>query len=240
MLEPMSLERYSSAVLALLDTIFEEEAPAMRTAATWIADAVAEDHLIYTFGTGHSHVLASEMFHRAGGLASVSLMVEPGATFQVGALAGTLLERTAGYGSIIAGRYPIEPGDVLIAISNSAANAVVLEVAQAAKARGARVMALLSRQFAQKKRSPMLGIADLVLDNHGPAGDALVEIGSETVGPISTVAGAFILNAIWCEAAYLLYHRGLPIPAYRSSNMPGAEAHNTRWIEHLKGRVRHL
>lgn len=236
----MSLERYSTAVLTLLQTVLEQETPAMRTAATWIADAVAEDRLIYTFGTGHSHVLASEMFHRAGGLASVSLMIEPGATFQVGALAGTLLERTAGYGSIIAERYPIEPGDVLIAISNSAANAVVLEVAQAAKDKGAKVIALLSRQYAQMKQSPMLHLADLVLDNHGPAGDAIVTIDSEAVGPVSTVAGAFILNAIWCETANLLYRRGLPIPAYRSSNMPGAEAHNARWIEHLKGRVRHL
>lgn len=236
----MSLERYSMAVLALLQTVLEQETPALRTAATWIADAVAEDHLIYTFGTGHSHVLASEMFHRAGGLASVSLMMEPGVTFQVGALAGTLLERTAGYGSIIAERYPIEPGDVLITISNSAANAVVLEVAQAAKAKGARVIALLSRQYAQMKQSPLIGIADLLLDNHGPAGDAIVEIDRQTVGPVSTVVGAFILNAVWCEAAELLHGRGLPIPAYRSSNMPGAEAHNARWIEHLKGRVRHL
>ncbi|WP_337869308.1 sugar isomerase domain-containing protein [Meiothermus sp.] len=236
----MSLERYSTAVLALLQTILEQETPVLRTAAAWIADAVAQDRLIYTFGTGHSHVLASEMFHRAGGLASVSLMIEPGTTFQVGALAGTLLERTAGYGSIIAERYPIEPGDLLIAISNSAANAVVLEVAQAAKAKGARVIALLSRQYAQMKQSPLLGIADLVLDNHGPVGDAIVAINGETVGPVSTVAGAFILNAVWCEAAELLYGRGLPIPAYRSSNMPGAEAHNARWIEHLKGRVRHL
>ncbi len=236
----MSLEQYSSAVLALLQTILEQEAHALRTAATWIADAVAEDRLIYTFGTGHSHVLASEMFHRAGGLASVSLMIEPGATFQVGALAGTLLERTVGYGSIIAERYPIEPGDVLIAISNSAANAVVLEVAQAAKVRGARVIALLSRAYAQMKQSPMFEIADLVLDNHGPAGDALVEIGDEVVGPVSTVAGAFILNAVWCEAAQILHRRGLPIPAYRSSNMPGAEAHNARWVAHFKGRVRHL
>lgn len=236
----MSLERYSTAVLALLQTILERETPAMRMASAWIADAVANDRLIYTFGTGHSHALASEMFHRAGGLASVSLMIEPGATFQVGALAGTLLERTAGYGSIIAERYPIEAEDVLIAISNSAVNAVVLEVAQAAKAKGARVIALLSRSYAQMNQSPMLGIADLVLDNHGPAGDAILTINGEAVGPVSTVAGAFILNAVWCEAAELLHGRGLPIPAYRSSNMPGAEAHNARWIEHLKGRVRHL
>ena len=236
----MSLERYTSQALALLQTVVKQEKPAMQQAAQWMAEAIEADRIIYTFGTGHSYVLAAELFHRAGGLAAVSLMMDSGTAFEPGATASTFLERVSGYGAHIVERYPVQAGDVLIVISNSAANAVVLDVARAAKAKGMKVIALISRQYAAQKDSPMPQIADLVLDNHTPPGDALVEVGAEAVAAGSGVVGTFILNALVAEAAALLEAKGRPISAYRSSNMPGAEEHNAVLIEKYRHRVKHL
>jgi uncharacterized phosphosugar-binding protein len=172
----MSLETYAAKALSLLQEVLELETPTLKLAAQLMAEAIAADKLIYAFGTGHSYVLAAELFHRAGGLAPVSLMMDSGTAFEPGATASTFLERVSGYGAHVLERYPAQSGDVLLVISNSAANAVVLDVAKAAKTKGMKVIALLSRQYAQMKQSPMLQIADLVLDNHTPPGDALVQV----------------------------------------------------------------
>lgn len=36
-------------------------------AAEWIAKSVQKDGIIHVFGCGHSHMLAEELFYRAGG-----------------------------------------------------------------------------------------------------------------------------------------------------------------------------
>lgn len=236
----MSLETYAAKAFALLQEVLERETPALKEAARVMADAITADRLIYAFGTGHSYGLAAELFHRAGGLAPVSLMMDSGTAFEPGATASTFLERVPGYGVHVVERYPVEAGDVLLAISNSAANAVVLDVARAAKARGMTVIALLSRPYAQMKNSPMPQIAHLVLDNHTPPGDALVEVGGETVAAGSGVVGSFILSALVAEVAGLLAAGGRGVPAYRSSNMPGAEEHNAGLLERYRHRVKHL
>ena len=53
-------------------------------------------------------------------------------------------------------------------------------------------------------------IADIVLDNHGVAGDALVQLENSElrVGPLSTIAGAFILNAVLTEAVWRINAEG--------------------------------
>ncbi|MCP3762724.1 SIS domain-containing protein [Domibacillus sp. A3M-37] len=40
-------------------------------AAEWISDCVQKGGVIHVFGCGHSHMLAEELFYRAGGLACI-------------------------------------------------------------------------------------------------------------------------------------------------------------------------
>ncbi|MCD6291491.1 MAG: sugar isomerase domain-containing protein [Anaerolineae bacterium] len=128
----------------------------------------------------------------------------------------TRLERLPGFGAQIIEETPIGPGDVLISVSVSGRNVTVVEATQAAKARGARIIALASLQYSRSvsPRRPgmprLFEIADLVLDNRVPIGDALVEIDGllQRVGPSSTVTGAAILNAVVMRTAEILSERG--------------------------------
>ncbi len=88
----------------------------------------------------------------------------------------------------------------------------------------------------------MADIADVVLDNGSPAGDAVVSVpGSELrVGPISTSIGAALLNAIFAEAAVRLQSSGAGAPVYLSANMPGAAEVNKRLVARYRARNRHL
>jgi hypothetical protein len=77
--------------------------------------------------------------------------------------------------------------------------------AQIGKERGATVIAITSETYSKQaaKGVRLAEVADIVLDNGAPSGDATVAVpGSDLkVGPISTSIGAALLNAVMAAAA---------------------------------------
>ena len=53
--------------------------------------------LIYTFGTGHSHILAEEVFYRAGGFAPVYPVLDDALMLHTNASRSSQFERIEGY-----------------------------------------------------------------------------------------------------------------------------------------------
>ena len=237
---------YMTAVRNLLDTIAEREAPPMQGAVDAIVAALRADRMLYIFGTGHSHMLAEEGHYRAGGLAPVCPILTATLMLHESAIVSTRMERTSGLAATVLSRYAVQPGDVIMIYSNSGANAVPVEMAIAAKEAGMVVIAIVALDYAATVAAGASGrkladIADIVIDNHGVPGDALVEIGGGLrAGPASTVAGAFILNAILTEVAAQLAQAGGAAPVFISANMPGAVAHNAGLIEKYRTRNPHL
>ena len=244
----MSLNAYFNQALGVLDTIREEESESLLTVAELFATAIRQGKLLYTFGTGHSSLLASEGLYRAGGLACVSTILEATNTFETGAIAGSFFERLQGYAGLLLDRYPLEEGDVLVVFSNSGANALPVEVASEAKERGVKTVAVTSKAYAaqapvtSKNGETLAQVADLVIDNHVPPGDAVVAFYGDEMraASVSTVAGAFIWNALVAETVGQLEAAGAEAPVYISSNMPGAKEHNLELTRRYRQRVRHL
>ncbi|HUC14112.1 MAG TPA: sugar isomerase domain-containing protein, partial [Acidimicrobiales bacterium] len=160
---------YLSTVRALLEELGDEE-DAMMLAAQWCADAITGGGLVHVFGAGHSHMAAEEAFYRAGGLVPVNAVLVDWLMLHQGSRRASLLERQPGLGELIVSTEPVEAGDVFFVVSNSGRNPVPVEVAEAAKSRGAKVVALTSRQHsaavaARGGRGVKLAdIADLVID----------------------------------------------------------------------------
>ncbi len=246
MVELTGAQAYMQAVQQRLDAIATTQRDAISRAADLVAAAIAADGQVYLFGTGHSHMLAEEGFHRAGGLAPVCPVLLSGLMLHEGAEVSTALERTSGVAAAVLTRYRPTPQDVLMVFSNSGANTVPVEMAQAGKAAGMPVIAVVALDYAaQVKAGPsgkkLADIADVVLDNQGVPGDALVEVSEGVrVGPLSTVAGAFLLNAVLAEATARLAQRGVPLPVYISANMPGAHEHNAALLAKYRTRNPHL
>ena len=240
-------QAYMQAVLDRLTAIREHESAAIERAAAAVADAIAAGGMVYLFGTGHSHMLAEEGHFRAGGFAAVCPVLSSSLMLHESAEVSSRLERTSGVGPAILARYQPTARDVLVIFSNSGVNTVPVETAQEAKRIGMTVIAVISKDYAaQIQPGPpgvkLADIADVVLDNHGVPGDALVALDEEglRVGPLSTIAGAFLLNAVLAEAACRLQARGIKPPIFISANMPGAAEHNTRLIEQYRDRNPHL
>jgi uncharacterized phosphosugar-binding protein len=238
---------YMTAVRERLDAIASTQGAAIDRAADAIVQAVEAGGQVYLFGTGHSHMLAEEGHYRAGGFAAVCPVLCSSLMLHEGAVASTKLERTSGLGPAVLSRYRPTADDVLVIFSNSGVNAVPVETALAAKATGMTVIAVISQEYAAQapvgpQGKKLADIADIVLDNHGVPGDALVPLEDSPlrVGPLSTIAGAFLLNAILTEAVWRINEKGGTPPVYISANMPGAERHNQALIDEYRTRNPHL
>lgn len=243
----MSATIYFQKAFEILEQLRLDSA-ALQNVAAVFAKAIEDDKLIYTFGTGHSSLLASEGLYRAGGLACVSAILEPSTTYELGMIAGSAYERLSGQAALILDRYPLRAGDVLVIYSNSGVNAVPVEMAQEAKARGLITVAVMSRQYSKQapktaaSKQTLADVAEYVIDNYIPPGDAVVPFYEDTLraAAVSNVAGALIWNALVAETVALLEIKGIKAPVYISSNMPGAKEHNATLIEKYRRRVKHL
>ena len=240
---------YLDRVIELLQEVRDTQAAAIEQAAQAVAAAIQADHLIYVFGASHAGMLAQEVFYRAGGLVPVNPILPGGLTTDVRPVTLTSkLERLPGFGAQIISEYPISPGDVLIVHSVSGRNAAAVEVAQGGRAAGAFVIAVTSLAYSNAVQARAAGqprlfeVADLVLDNRAPIGDALIALPglAQRAGASSTVTGAAMLNAVMVRAAELLLQRTGEAPVFMSANLDGGDAANQRWLDHYRGRLTYL
>ena len=174
--------RYLELAGDLVERLLDGEWPNIDRAADLVADALSRGGTIHAFGTGHSHVLAEELYYRAGGFVRVSPILFEGLMLHSSALLSTSLERMPGLAEALLDDHPIARGDVLVVASNSGRNAVTAELAQAARAAGASVIAVTSLRHANAQEARTHGlprlheVADVVIDNGGIVGDAAIDI----------------------------------------------------------------
>lgn len=217
------------------------------TVAGWLGDALARDGWLYVFGTGHSHLVAEEIFYRAGGLAHAVPMLDSRVMLHEDAIGATYTEREEGFSERLIAHYPVAAGDVLIVVSNSGRNAVPIEMALAGRARGLRVAAILNRTQSEAwpSRHPsgkkLADVAEVVIDNCGPNGDAWLQLPGMpgAIGSTSSMAGLLIIQLIQVRAVELALARGVAPEMYISSNTSGDD-HNDRLLQKYKARIRHL
>lgn len=228
--------RYLATAAALITRLAEESWPDIAAAAEAVADALGSGRRIHVFGTGHSHMLAEEMYYRAGGLVGIAPILFDGVMLHHSTARSTAFERLPGLAEALLADHPIGENDVIIIASNSGGNVASIEMASAARHLGATVIAVSSLQHANSPLaragdSPRLHqLADIVIDNGGVVGDAAITIDGfdRAVAPTSTAVGAAIVNAIVAQAAELLVARGTPPDVYQSLNTAAGNADHER------------
>lgn len=234
------IHEYLKQIHALLEQAEQTQLTAMNEAARLLCAATLAGKKIYTFGCNHGGLLAMELFYRTGGLANVEWMRFPGLALDVTPPTITSgIEGLPGYGQLVMEAYPVQPGDVVLIHSVSGKNMVTMDVAMAAKERGAKVLALtnVSLSASSKPIHPsgmrLYEVADVVIDNCGGESDALLTIPGceQKVAPSSTAVGAAILNAVVAEAARLLTTHGYTPPILASCNAEGGAAYNQKLLQ---------
>ena len=121
-----------------------------------MADCIAAGGVVHVFGSGHSHMMAEEVFHRAGGLFAFNAMLDINLT-SFGTLKAGMVERTEGYAKVILDSFDVRPGEVVIVVSNSGINPVPIELAiEARQARRDDDRHHLRRKLRLGRISPLL------------------------------------------------------------------------------------
>lgn len=235
--------KYYQHASSLLDQTFEDEEAHIQQAASLLTDSCLQGGRIYVFGSGHSHMMAEEVYARAGGLALIKAILPQELMVIDFPTKSTGLERISGYAASLLELYKLDEKDTIVIISNSGRNSVPVEMAQAAREKGAKVIALtsLAHSKACTSRAPsgkrLFELADVVLDNHAPKGDASLEIeGCDTpVGPVSDFLGIFLMDAMMTQVIENLAKAGRKPPVFVSSNVDGGDEVNRRLFETYYG-----
>ena len=247
----VSAEQYISEIKRLVEEVQSTQLENIKRAAGLITDTIAKGRLPFIFGAGHSHFLCYEVFARAGGLGQWQPILDHGLDFGSGARRQGGYERLTGVAAIIIRDYDVQPDDVLVVISNSGRNPAPVEMALEGKKRGATIIALTSMQHsssvspANPAGKRLYEVADLVLDNRCPPGDALIELEGlpPRVAPGSTVMGALVLNAIVAQVARNQLERGETPMVALSGNLEGGQEYNQRVYAPMGkklGHIRHM
>ncbi len=242
-------EDYLQQIRAVVDRVGAGQAEEKRRAALLLTTTVRNGGVIQAFGCGHSEALAMEIAGRAGGLVPTNrialrdIVLYGGDPLDV--LAGGAVERDPAIAHRLYELAPVKPDDAFVIASNSGINGAVVEMALLVKERGHPLVAITSARHSAgvASRHPSgrkLGeIADVVLDNGAPYGDATLPLpGGGAVGAVSSITAALLAQQIVTEVVANLLAAGITPPVYLSDNVPGGKEHNAELEARYAGRIR--
>jgi len=242
----MGASTYFDQALNTIKEVARTQAGIIRSAAEMIAKGIGAGKSIFSFGASHSFILTEEMVYRSGGLMLINPIYPHGMNFSVHPLPATSrMERVLGLGRELLEASPAKTGDILLITSNSGRNHVVIDMALRAKEMGLQTVAITSLAYSRavNSRHPcgkkLCDLCDFVIDNCTPCGDAAVQIPglAQKVGPLSTVAGCAIVNALVTEIVSILAEKGLTPPVFLSANLDGGDEHNAKCLAANRHRI---
>lgn len=238
--------KYKSEFLRCLDHM-ENQIEDINLLAEKVFESLKEESVLHVFGSGHSHVIAEEMFHRAGGLVQVNAILEPYLMPHAGPSRVGTLERSTGVAAGIMKSHDMREGEILILASNSGINAVTVELAQLAKEQGVYTVAFTSLTHsknvpAREGRKKLYEVVDMVIDSGSPRGDACVGFeGMELkVSPLSGALSMYFAQFFVASVAECFRKNNLTPPIYQSANTPGGDEHNKDLEKKYRSRIQHL
>jgi uncharacterized phosphosugar-binding protein len=219
----VSAQAYVHTLTPILAAVTEQIDGPIQQAADLVTTALRANGVIQAFGSGHSEALAMEIAGRAGGL----------------------IERDPSYSRKLYELSAAREGDLFVIASNSGVNGSIVELASVVKEKGHPLIAITSLQHTggMESRHPsgkkLIDFADVVLDNHAPYGDSVLDLpDGGKVCAVSSITAALIAQMLVAEVLRRLTEAGEIPPVYLSANIPGGDEHNHALEAQYAGRIR--
>jgi uncharacterized phosphosugar-binding protein len=245
---------YRNTLVEIMDKILGE-IETIQKASRVVAESIAKEEPVHVIGPGgHSNMAAEEVLWRAGGLAPINAILDPGTNLIHGAKRSNFIERTPGYALKVLDAYRVgrKPGEVIIIVNAYGVNSMCIDTVLEAKKRKMMTIGITSRSFADvlpkdhPSRHPsgknLYQEVDYFLNCHLPYGDAVVEIKGciQKTGPTSTFCNVFTINLLMIETVKRLVEMGVQPPLWMSANLPGGDEANRQLEEKYIPLIKHL
>jgi uncharacterized phosphosugar-binding protein len=215
--------QYFDKIQEILNKISSTQRDNIELAAQICANSICNDGLVFCWGGGHSRMSVEEFFPRIGSYPGFYPMVELALTYYTdfvganGMPQSFFLERQEGYVKAILSNYEFGPDDSMICFSSTGINELVVEMALQAKARGLPVIAVTSTAHAKStiarhsSGKKLMEVADIILDNCTPPGDAVIEVPGlkYPLAPTSSIGAFLIVNTLKVRTAEIMLSRGV-------------------------------
>lgn len=233
-------ERYFTDVAVRMARLACDESGAIEATARALATAIRQARPIHIYDSGH--LIAHEFIARTGGLASFTLLtvtadIDRGNEWIAARRTPSAEAAQAATRDLVGwvlGQGTIQGGDVLVVSSVSGTNAFVVELASRAREAGVVVVAVTGVEFSGRLASShpsgsrLFEVADIVLDDQVPYGDAALSVDGldVAVAPWSGLSGVSLLWAATARAVELSIADGVVPTVFTSYNLPdGAGAY---------------
>lgn len=217
----------------MIAEIESDERENIETAADACAASMLQGGVVHVYDTGH--MLNSELVSRAGGLVGLtplSFGMNVGNPNSFREKTAEPKNLTADTVALALRQSNLRSGDVLFVGSVSGKSERVVELAVQARAMGVKVVAITSLAYSSQLQSEhpsgkrLYEVANIVLDNHAPYGDAMLSVEGLDAGicPASGIAAACIMWAVVAGTVERLLAGGVVPTVYKSVNAPGGPA----------------
>jgi len=243
-------EQFTCHVNELLKKISIESEESIQKASKVMVEAIKKDAIIHVVGAGgHSQIAAFEFFYRAGGLANVSIMFPCGlGLFN----SNPGLERLSGMGELTMACYNVKKEDVVFITSLYGMNAATIDLALAAKKRGATLVSLTSTSFSDNTSEDFIArhpnkknlaeLSDIVINSHTSKEETVIKIGgvSQKIGVASSIANCYAIQLLNIRICELCVEEKIDPPIWMSDNLPKGDETNKEYLKKYMPRMRHL
>ena len=247
-----SWQRYFTTMQEVVENVLNTQEDNMAKAAKILASTTKNEGIIHLFGSGHSSLIAEDVFWRAATLANVHAIFESAVAGINEVTKTSKIEKLEGIGQVIVDYNRIMPPDAIICILNSGNNAATVDMALAAKERGVPVIAITNVTYADQLTThhssgkKLKDVADVVIDNCSLYGDAAVELDGfpQKVGATSTIPAAFIVPALLVQTCENLLEDGVQPDVYYNGHLayedPAIKLHNDALVDKYFYKIRNL
>ena len=237
--------RFKDEISALLDHLYESQKDNLEAVAQAMKECIEAGGVVHVFGSGHSVGLGIDIKNRTGALVPIHIMEMSDFVTKGGVPVDefmdkkNIFERKPGVANKLYDLYDIRPQDIFFVISNSGINGIVIDIADLAKRNGHKVVIITSMKhtLAEEPRHPsgkkLYEFGDIVIDNCGPHGDALIETdGVAKVCSVSSICNNCIAQALAARTVELLKEDGCDLPI-----LTGDKKHDEELIKKYEGRA---
>lgn len=239
---------YKAGVEKVLENIYENNLEIIEEVSNIFANCISNGGLVHMYGSGHSRMGVEEMYPRYGSYPGYHPMVELSTAFYNNVIGSNgirqsmFIENIHGLAEQIILSNDVRQKDCFLLFTTSGTGNVVVEMDEEAKKLGCTVIGIISKKNSEvgvskhEKGYKLEDVADYIIDNSAPVGDACVKIKDlqSPVGPLSTIGNSFIVNLIKVRVAEILTNYGNPPKVITHAHFVGKEKSTLLFEESLK------